>query len=218
MVVVKEEVMARSDRRYSIYPAPKAIEVVGSSAPALNEAIECWAALLVRAMADNNRLFGQAEEPQIRQLMGKEWQMNEWSLLAEALKSLRFDPEFANPGQLLAAAVEDAHRLDYIGSECLDWGECDSTVIKDKHIDAEVAKVVGKLRELDYVHAWAVILAVRWFWEHRDKGIDIKEDPWWTLAFRRQWQQTRSPQMHGAATTNHQGEGKRRNRKTPSSQ
>jgi hypothetical protein len=184
--------MARSDTRYSVYPAPKAVEVVGSSAPALNQAIECWAALLARATADNHRQFEQAEEREIRDLIGKPWQMNEWSLLAEALKGVRFDPEFAKPGQLLAAAVEDAHRLEYIGAECLDWGGHDSTIIKDKHIDAEVKKVVEKLSNLDYAHAWAVIVAVQWYWEHHDEAIDAKKDDWWTLAFRRKWHQARA--------------------------
>src|SRR5262245_7557657 len=141
--------MARSDTRYSVYPTPKATEVVGTSAPALNQAIECWAARLARATADNSRRFEQAEDHEIRELTRKLWQMNEWSLLAEALKGVRFDPEFANPGQLLATAVEDAHRLEYIGAECLDWGDCDSSVIKDKDIDAAVKKVVEKLRDLD---------------------------------------------------------------------
>ena len=49
--------MARSDTRYSVYPAPKAVEVVGNSSPALNQAIECWATLLTRAIADNARKF-----------------------------------------------------------------------------------------------------------------------------------------------------------------
>ncbi len=210
--------MARSDARYSVYPAPKAVEIVGDTAPALNQAVECWAALLARATADNSRKIEQAEDYQIRQLMGKEWQMNEWSLLAEALKGMRFDPGFANPGQLIAAAVEDAHRLEYIGAECLDWGCCDSSVIKDKHIDAEVGRVVEKLRNLDYVHAWAVIVVVQWFWEHHDEGIDIKKDPWWTLGFRRQWRQKQSGNKDGPTTTKQQREGKRRKRKTSSDQ
>jgi hypothetical protein len=178
--------MARSDTRYSVYPAPKAVEIVGNSAPALNQAIECWAALLARATAENSRTFFQAD-PVDMQIENVLYMMNEWSLIAEAIKGMRFDPEFANPGQLLATAVEDAHKLDYIGSTCLDWGGCDSTIIKEKNIDARVEKTVDKLRQLDYVHSWAVILAVQWFWEHQDKAIDIKKHPWWTLPFRREW-------------------------------
>jgi hypothetical protein len=208
--------MARSDTRYSVYPAPKAVEVVGNSAPALNQAIECWAALLARAMADNDRTFEQADRV-VMHFERKLCQMNEWSLMAEALKGIRFDPEFANPGQLLATAVEDAHRLEYIGAECLDWGGNDSTVIKEKRIDAEVAKVVEKLRDpqFDYAHAWAIIITIQWFWEHRDEGINVKEDPWWTLAFRRQWKEKHaSKQGSGGTRGQHPGtEGRRRKRR-----
>ncbi len=202
--------MARSDTRYSVYPAPKAVEVVGNSAPALNQAIECWAARLARAMADNDRTFEQADRI-VMHFERKMCQMNEWSLIAEALKDKRFDPEFANPEQLLATAVEDAHRLEYIGAKCLDRGEHDSTIIKDKPIDAAVNEVVKKLRNLEYVHAWAVIVAVQWFWEHHDEGIDIKEDPWWTLAFRRQWKERQaSKQGSGGAEEQPRREARKR--------
>jgi hypothetical protein len=138
--------------------------------------------------------------------------------LAEAIKSVRFDPEFANPGQLLATAVEDAHRFEVIGATCLDWGECDSTIIKDKHIDAEVRRVVEKLRNLDYGHAWAVILAVQWFWEHHDEGINIHKDPWWTLAFRRQWKEKHAGKHDTGGTERQQPgtEGGKRKRREPS--
>jgi len=208
--------MARTDTRYSVYPAPKAIEVLGASAPALNQALECWAALLVRAMADNSRQFEQAE-PVINNVLGKLCQMNEWSLTARAMKGLRFDPDFGNPGYLLAAAVEDAHRLEYIGADCLDWCGNDSTVIKDRQIDASVAGVVEKLSRLDYVHAWAVIVAVQWLWEHYDEGINVKDDLWWTPAFRRQWRSKRAVNKDGATATK-QREGKRGIRKTPPKQ
>jgi hypothetical protein len=187
----KENVMSRSDTRYSVYPAPKAVEIVGNTAPALNQAIECWAALLARATADNSRMFHQTDTKNAS-LTGEYWGMDEWSLLTEVVKGMRFDPEFANPGQLLATAVEDAHRLEYIGAKNLDWGGCDSSVITEKHIDAEVATAVEKLRNLDYAHAWAVIVTIQWFWEHHSEGIDIKNDPWWTLAFRRQWKAKRA--------------------------
>jgi hypothetical protein len=47
--------MARSDKRYSIYPSPKAIQVLGASSPSLNQAIECWAGVVARATAENDR-------------------------------------------------------------------------------------------------------------------------------------------------------------------
>ncbi len=210
--------MARSDTRYSVYPDPDAVEVLGNKTPALNQAIECWAALLARGMADNDRTFEQSDPVVMH--YDKMGQMNEWSLLAEAIKGMRFDPKFANPGQLLATAVEDAHRFEYIGAECFNMGGFDSTVIKPKDIDFAVEKVVEKLRDpqFEYFHAWAVIVAIRWFWEHHDEGIDVKEDPWWTLKFRRQWNQNHSGSKQGAATSEQERAGKSRHRKKPSNQ
>ena len=187
--------MARSDTRYSVYPAPKAVEVVGASAPALNQAIECWAALLARATADNAKKFWNAASTHLTGKMEDMYALKEWCVLAHTLKGIRFDPEFAKPGELLATAVEDVNRLENSGARWFsmelppeDYSEIELT-------DKRVAKLAKKLRELDYPAAWAVILAVQWFWEHHDEGIDIKEDPWWTLGFRRQWHQKTATKM-----------------------
>src|SRR5262249_18167484 len=104
--------MARSDTRYSIYPAPKAVEIVGSTSPALNQAIECWAAQLVRASGDNSKTFFESygEDGPF-----PEHPLHEWGALADALKEIRLDPDFPHPGILLAAAVDDAYRLEDAG-------------------------------------------------------------------------------------------------------
>jgi hypothetical protein len=98
---------------------------------------------------------------------------------------MRFDPDFANPGALVATAVEDAHRLEKIGRECFS----SSRDTESKEVDAAVGRLVEKLgsKQFDYPHAWAIVVAVNWFWEHQEQGIDIKKDPWWTLGFRRKW-------------------------------
>src|SRR5689334_22627764 len=106
--------MARSDTRYSVYPALKAIEVVGTSAPALNQAIECWAAQLARATADNARKFWNGEPTTLTGRIEDMHALKEWCVLADTLQDMHFDTEFANPGQLLATAVEDANRLENI--------------------------------------------------------------------------------------------------------
>jgi hypothetical protein len=165
------KIMARSDTRYSVYPAPKAIEVVGNSAPALNQAIECWAALVARAMADNARTFSESYGEMAGDRLYQHC-LHDWALLANVLRGMRFDPDFANPPELLATAVEDAHRLESIGDEWY-FGESER---KDR--DAAVARLAEELRNLDYVHAWAIIGAVQWFWENHSEGIDIKADPW----------------------------------------
>jgi hypothetical protein len=210
--------MARSDTRYSIYPAPKAVEVVGNTAPALNQAIECWAALLVRAIGDNSKKFSESHGayPEGYQ------PLHEWGLFADAIKEIRLDPDFPHPGILLAAAVEDAHRLEDAGNK---WFHLEMGGINDptedeyaRRLDDAIARLVKELRELDYVHAWAIIVTVQWFWEHHDEGMGIK-DPWWTVAFRRQWKgRQASKQSSGGADGQQPGTRGRKRKKRGRSQ
>jgi hypothetical protein len=200
-------IMARSDKRYMVYPAPRAIEIIGSTSPSLNQALECWAALLARATADNARdiwdSFIYDEPPQKYEVQP----LHEWAVIAEVLKEMRFDPEFANPGVLLATAVEDGHRLESVANNWFLWGE-EGPGTDDP--DKAIQKLTDKLRGLDYSHAWAVISAVQWFWDHHDEGIDIKKDRWWTLAFRRQWQPKKAQKHNRRGDSTDQKQGKRK--------
>src|SRR5262245_57398433 len=140
--------MARSDTRYSVYPAPKAVEVVGNSAPSLNQAIECWAALLARALADNAKKFWNAESNWRTEDFEDAYALKELCALADTLKGMRFDPEFAKPSELLATAVEDANRLDNVGAR---WFSMDLPPEKYSEIeltDKCVSGLAKKLREL----------------------------------------------------------------------
>jgi len=176
--------LARAGQRFAIYPAPKAVELIGDSLPSLNQAIECWAALIARATADNARVF---QEPD---LDGNDQGFAEWSLLAEVLKGMKFEAEFMNPSGLIASAVEDAHRLENLGSKFLVYVQerTVSSMFKNRQpeFDDGVQKLVVKLRShnFGYVHAWAVIIAVRWYWDRVGK-IEALRDRWWTLQFRR---------------------------------
>jgi hypothetical protein len=166
------------------------VEVIGNSAPALNQAIECWAALLTRAIADNSRTFSKQYEDQV----GREvHSLHDWGLLAEALKQLQIDPDFPNPGALLATAIEDAHRLENLGCN---WFHADYLEGKWDQYESLREKVIKaflkKVQELDYAHAWALLLTVRWFWEHSDEGVDMTKDEWWTLRFRGKWSEIQS--------------------------
>jgi hypothetical protein len=202
--------MARSDKRYSIYPAPKAVEVVGDSAPALNQAIECWAALLARATADNAKTFGWNEGGVLDGDCTGIWQdmhhLRGFAVLAEALKDVRFDPEFANPGDLLAAAVEDAHRMENVAEKWF-FSAFDGEQAA-RGLEYTVKDLLKNLRSLDYAHAWAVIVTIQWYWAHQHGGIDIKKDQWWTLPFRRQWK-GRQPGKQSSADADAQGPGSR---------
>src|SRR5436309_12409705 len=99
--------MARSDTRYSVYPDPKAVEVVGDSAPALNQAIECWASLLATATTDNSKAFYWNEQGVLVGHTGK-WEhvhsLRAWGFLAQALKGTQFSTQYPNPGELLASS------------------------------------------------------------------------------------------------------------------
>jgi hypothetical protein len=174
--------MARSDKRYMVYPAPKAVEVVGDSAPSLNQAIECWGALLARATADNAGTFSKSHFQDLGDGKIDVHYVHDWGVLADALKGIRVDLDFWEVGFLLSRAVEDAHRR--VG---LRWLERNLDFDGSKEVDPAICRLVEKLKKLDYAHAWAIIVAVQWLWEHVDEGIDVKNDPWWTLAFRRQW-------------------------------
>jgi len=179
--------MARSDTRYSVYPAPKATEVIGDTAPALNLAIECWAALLARAMADNARRFWNVQSTHATGKKEDMYSLQEWCVLADTLREVDFDPEFARPSELIAAAVEDANKLENVGSKWFSMDLPPEEYSEVELADQRVGELAKKLRELDYVHAWAVILAVRWYWDHFEEGVDISKDAWWTMAFRRKW-------------------------------
>ena len=171
--------MARSDTRYSVYPAPNAVEVVGNSAPALNLAIECWAALLKRAMADNERTFSRIWNDVMTP--GPHYFLHDWAVIAESIRGTRFDPDFAKPGELLAAAVEDRHRLERIGEK---W--YDPVPEEDfSGLDKAVSDLTAKLKGLSYEHAWGLILTAQWLWEHGE-GVDIRKDEWWRQRFRRE--------------------------------
>ncbi len=182
--------MARSDTRYSVYPAPKATEILGDSAPSLNQAIECWASLITRATADNAKKFRKQDGPDLFGNVGHP--LHDWAFMAEALKETRIEPDFSNPSAILASALEDANRLHDLGAK---WFHAEHLEGKWKEYSdlstKEIEAVVELVRKTDFVHAWALVLAVNWYWLHAGDGVDIKNDEWWTLAFRREWNSKR---------------------------
>jgi hypothetical protein len=182
--------MARSDKRFMVYPAPRAIELLGGSSPALNQALECWAAELARASAQNCDRHTGFSESYFEQISADKCDIHEihdWAVLAYSLKGKPFDPEFSRPQELLAAAVEDAHTLEKVGNK---WvvSEIDLT---SREVDAAIAQLAHKLRGLTFARAWAIIVAVQWYWEHHE-DLDLIRVDWWTLSFRRSWSAKKS--------------------------
>src|SRR5262245_18214143 len=136
--------MARSDARYSVYSAAEATEILGGTAPALSQAIECWSSLITRAIADNSRKFSRLNEPDIFGELGHA--LEDWAFLAEGLKEVRIDPDFPNPSAILATALEDSNRLNDLGAkwfhaEHLEGKPHDYDSLREKEIEAVIEKV-----------------------------------------------------------------------------
>jgi len=93
----------------------------------------------------------------------------EWCAIADANNGAMWDGVGTRPGMHLACNVEDAGKLEGLGAK---W-------------DIDVPVLASKLHGLGYVQGWAVIQAVRWFWQHC-QDIDAAQDEWWTPAYRKQ--------------------------------
>jgi len=138
----------------TVYPNPRALIILGTGTRELNQALECWADAVARGTAENAGRYSRAE----------------WSLLADCCNGTHFEPTVASPGRLLASQVLDAEQLDRLGAK---WLERPS----------DVASLAEKLERLTYPQAWAIIVAVQFFWELHER-IDLHTDEWWRTAFR----------------------------------
>lgn len=167
-------------KKITVYPDPQALAVLGTSAPQLNQALECWGNIIARASADNSKDLGAAE----------------WAMLADVCNGTLWEPRVDNPAVLLAAEIEDGHRLNGAGYKwfCGEDGELAGSLERlglgkptkeMRDADNRIKALVEKLVAMDYAHSWAVIVAVQWFWDHCELQFDARKDPWWTLAFRR---------------------------------
>jgi hypothetical protein len=122
---------------------------------------------MARATADNSKVISSDKE---------------WAVLIRALGNSKFDPKFPKPGDLLATAVEEARRVHGVGED----------LHYDDDVEAlpEAERLATTLRNMDYPHAWAVILTVRWYMENYNKmkGKRIEANAqWWTMRYRDKW-------------------------------
>lgn len=151
--------MARKDKRTTVYPSERAMEIIGIGASKLNQALECWAETIAQASADNAKTF----------------RKEEWLYLADLLNGTMAEPQIGSAGQMLAFEVTDGHELDGLGGKW--FGD---------NADQEVQDLVTKLNTTDYAHAWALIMAIQFFWDNCQQ-IKLTEDQWWTIPFRREF-------------------------------
>jgi hypothetical protein len=134
----------------------------GNLTDAVEWAVGVWADALERAAAEN----AQTICPEA------------WCLIADVCNGTPWD-RIGNPAVMLAANVEDGHKFNRSGFKWFD-GPADS-------INRSVAELVRNLAALDHAHAWAVVLAVTWFWQHSQDQIDALHDPWWNPKWRREF-------------------------------
>lgn len=172
--------MAKSDRKkLTVYPDPSALAIVGDTTPALNQAVECWARVIAEATHANATAFSRPE----------------WNFLADCCNGLILDTGVGNPAVYLYAEAEDGHRLNRTGDKWFggDGADLEGSLKRlgagkatkgTRTADAAVAGLVKRLQQLDYVHAWAMLMAIQFFWDH-PSDIDHQEHDWWTLPFRR---------------------------------
>lgn len=155
------------------------------AAPRVEQALECWTNVLAGATEDNSKAFRQQE----------------WCLIADVCNGTLWEPSVTNPAVMLAANVEDGHRLDGTGYKWLgkEGDEIAGSLARVgigtatpqmAVIDRQVAGLVQRIAALDGIHGWAMVAAVQWFWDHCGDDIAAAE-PWWTLAFRRAWAKKR---------------------------
>lgn len=153
------EALRRLQQEHGVEAQGRAIEV----------ALVGWCRALDLATADLEGQFGHQE----------------WNYLADAFNGtlLLIEGVSAGVGQYLALQVWDCHRLDGYGAKWLAEEGDDALAVEGK-----VRSLVDRLAALDFIHGWAVLAAVGFFWSatRPDRGwIDHTTDPWWTLAYRR---------------------------------
>jgi hypothetical protein len=169
-----------------VYPSRRAIEILGGNSPALNQALECWAGQLARAISDNAKKFSQAWEEDFGTVIHIQ-PLHQWAILAESLKGKKFDSDYPRPGELVAAAVEDAERYESIrvkhSLNPFDYGCDEGKKAADSAWTKDLDALCTELRRLDFVHAWALISTIDWYWANHSK-IDPKKDQWWQLWYR----------------------------------
>jgi hypothetical protein len=90
--------------------------------------------------------------------VAKQFDAAQWQLLAAALSERTFDPAVSRPGVLVADAL---------------------TAQMSKPAQA----LARACADLDYLHAWAIIWAVEWYWNNVE---EIKKgDQWWDVDYRK---------------------------------
>lgn len=141
-------------KQMSVYPPDRTgVTLAGYTSVFFTQAIRCWAKMMEAAAVEMETAFSAAE----------------WNYMAAACQEVvwDFDPERDRPGEAVAERVERGARYE----------------VRSDILDPKKAQTLGKkLRDLDYLHAWAVIWALQWGEKNQDTIGEA--DQWWKLAHR----------------------------------
>src|SRR5262249_45613225 len=75
----------------------------------------------------------------------------EWDYVYQSFEGRSVEPESGRPCYYMAEAVEQRHARFNTGKD-----------LDTKNPDKAVAELAEKLRKLDYLESWAILIAVRW--------------------------------------------------------
>lgn len=140
---------------------------------AMEGSLVCWEYALLEASRKVEGVFSRQE----------------WNLMADICNGTAwaYGHTGSSPAFILAAEIEDGHRLDGAGYRWLSEEDFPSQK-EQKHVDERVARLLTTIRSLDYTEAWGVIRAVCWFWQHTE--VNHQADEWWKVEFRRAYKGT----------------------------
>jgi hypothetical protein len=138
---------------------------VGDAFQSAELGLRCWAALLDQAAVENGKTFSRAEFNLIAD-------SNNGSSPSLLMTGEEFRASFGPT--LLWANVADDIALNGADQKWLGQGA---------EAKQRGKKLIEKLRALDYVHGWALIVAVQWFWAHCQQVDHLQQD-WWLPAER----------------------------------
>lgn len=131
----------------------------GDTPRAVEQASRCWAEMMARCTADNEKDFTRAD----------------WNFMAEAHggpKAAVWSPRMPHLAEALADRLLRAHGERELGDK---WFGPEP--------EAAVHRLFLKVCRLDEPHAWAVVTTIEWFWDHY-RQIEVRTDPWWTEPYR----------------------------------
>ena len=148
--------MTRRDWQVSVFPRPDAVMALGGYRVGfLDRAIDCWSQALALASAHLEGQFDKAD----------------YSFLFEALNGVGIEPDMGTPNEQMAEPVVQAGKRPGL-----------AFAVYGDQMGQRVQALASKVRDLDYLHAWATLWGLLCFRENCP-GVDPARVEWWKTEF-----------------------------------